>query len=59
LGQTFLDEFCRELTSQLRRGSPTAAFCATIASAGGRLAAVLSRASDDVNELGDALVLID
>jgi uncharacterized membrane protein len=45
--------------SQLRRGSPTATFCATIASAGGRLAAVLPRASNDVNELSDALVLIE
>jgi len=59
LGQPALDELCRELTSQLRHGKPTAAFCTAIASAGARLAAVLPRASDDVNELGDALVLVD
>ena len=59
LGQATLDDLCGQLTAQLRREHPTAAFCATIAAAGKRLAAVLPRAGDDVNELGDALVLLD
>ena len=59
LGPKALDELCSQLTAQLRHGTPTAAFCATIAAAGQRLAPVLPRAADDVNELGDALVLLD
>ena len=59
LGPQALDDLCSQLTAQLRRGTPTAAFCSTIASAGQRLAPVLPRAADDVNELGDALVLLD
>jgi putative membrane protein len=59
LGQGGIDELCNELTTRLRQGSPTAAFCSTIAAAGQRLAPILPRAADDVNELGDALVLLD
>jgi putative membrane protein len=59
LGQGAIDELCSELTTRLRRESPTAAFCAAIAAAGQRLAPLLPRAADDVNELGDALVLLD
>jgi putative membrane protein len=59
LGPAALDELCSQLTAQLRRGNPTAAFCSTIAAAGKRLSPVLPRATDDVNELGDALVLLD
>ncbi len=59
LGAKGLDELCQQLTAALRHGNPTAAFCATIASAGRLLAPVLPRATDDINELGDALVLLE
>ena len=59
LGSQALDDLCHQLTGQLRHGHHTAAVQSTIAAAGHRLAAVLPRAVDDVNELGDALVLLD
>jgi len=59
LGQSFLDELCRQLTGQLKSGHPTEALCTTITKAGEQLATPLPRASDDENELQDALVLID
>lgn len=59
LGQSFLDELCDELTSRLRAGHPTDALCTVLSAAGQRLAAVLPRAADDVNELPDTLVVMD
>ena len=60
LGQEFLDQLCEQLTQGLRQGeSPAQAMCAVIETAGERLAGPLPRAHDDVNELADALVLID
>jgi putative membrane protein len=59
LGPQALDELCHQLTGQLRHGHHSAAVQSTIAAAGHRLAVVLPRAVDDVNELGDALVLLD
>lgn len=59
LGQSFLDDLCGQLTGQLKAGHPTEALCTTIAKAGEQLATPLPRASDDQNELQDALVLID
>ena len=59
LGQAALDELCVRLTGQLRGQDPTAAICETVRAAGERLAAVLPRALDDVNELPNALVVID
>ena len=53
LGSQALDDLCHQLTGQLRQGHHTAAVQATITAAGHRLAAVLPRAVDDVNELGD------
>lgn len=59
LGQSFLDGLCGQLTEQLHNGHPTEALCTTIEKAGEQLATPLPRASDDQNELQDALVLID
>jgi putative membrane protein len=54
-----LPELSGELNAALASDTLTDAICATVKSAGDRLAAVLPRADDDVNELSDALVLID
>jgi putative membrane protein len=59
LGQSVVDQLCAELTAGLHAGDPTDAFCRTIADAGQRLSEVLPRAEDDVNELADALVMLD
>jgi putative membrane protein len=59
LGQAGIDELCAELTAQLRTENPTEALCRTIAAAGDRLASVLPRAHDDLDELHDALVVLD
>jgi len=59
LGQPAIDELCRQLTDGLSRQSPIDAICETARAAGARLAAVLPRAADDVNELDDALIVID
>ena len=59
LGAQALDELSVELTRSLRSGDLTAALCSTVKSAGDRLAPVLPREGGDVNELPDALVLID
>jgi putative membrane protein len=55
IGQTALDE----LRDTLRGGDVTNALCQTIQAAGQRLAPVLPRQADDVNELPDALVTLD
>ena len=59
LGQPVLDELCGQLTARLRPAGPTEAICQTVRSAGSRLATVLPRAADDVNELPDGLVTVD
>lgn len=59
LGQGTLNELCVSLTADLRSTSPTQALCTTIRVAGDRLASVLPRAEGDVNELSDALVVLD
>lgn len=59
IGQTTLDELRDTLISGLRGGDVTNAFCQTIQAAGRRLAPVLPRQADDVNELPDALVTLD
>lgn len=59
LGQDQLDALCRELTRQLQHRSPIDALCATLEAAGQRLRTVLPRSQDDVNELADALVVVD
>jgi uncharacterized membrane protein len=59
LGLPAIEELCGELTRSLKSGNMTAAICSTVKSAGERLASVLPREGGDVNELPNALVLID
>ena len=59
LGAPAVQAICDELTSKLKAGDITAALCSTIALAGDKLGAVLPRLADDVNELADALVVIE
>lgn len=59
LGQPFLDRLCKQLTAGLHQRNPMEALCGVIAEAGEQLSGPLPRAAGDVNELQDALVLID
>jgi putative membrane protein len=59
VGQPKIDALCKQLTDHLRRGSLSTALCETIAAAGNELSKTLPRQADDVNELPDALVLLD
>ena len=59
LGQASLDGLCQQLTEGLKRGHPTEAICGAIAEAGTQLSGPLPRDAGDVNELHNALVLID
>ncbi len=59
LGQAELDALRDNLVTQLKTAHPRDALCHVLALAGEKLAAVLPRAADDVNELTDALVVID
>jgi putative membrane protein len=59
LGQPFLDRLCKQLTAGLHQRNPMEAVCGVIAEAGEQLSGPLPRAAGDVNELQDALVLID
>ena len=59
LGQAALDALCAALTSNLRDLQPTDAICQTIRVVGDKLAPVLPRAEDDVNERSDSLILLD
>ena len=59
LGQAALDELCATLTGRLREVHPADALCSIIGVAGERLAPVLPRAEGDINELPNALVVLD
>lgn len=59
LGQHQIDQLCNELTSRLHEGRVIDALCDTLLLVGQRLAVVMPRQSDDVNELADALVVVD
>lgn len=59
LGQPALNELRDHLTAALAKQRLGDAICDTIAAAGARLAGVLPRAEGDVNELPDALVMLD
>lgn len=59
LGPDTLEALCARLTEELRRGDVAEALCVSIRETAGRLAPVLPRKDDDVNELSDALVLLD
>jgi len=58
IGQPAIDTLCAELTTRLKQGDVIEALCATIATAGERLAAVQPRVGGDVNELADTLVVM-
>lgn len=59
LGQVAVDELCAKLTEDLHTGNLPDAICATIEQARIRLSEALPRAEGDINELHDALVLLD
>ncbi len=59
LGQPFLDRLCQQLTADLHRGSAVDALTNVIREAGTQLSGPFPRAATEVNELHDALVLID
>lgn len=59
LGQDAVDELCGVLTASLHEAHPAEAICRTVTAAGEKLAPVLPRADDDVNELPNALVTLD
>ena len=59
LGQTSLDQLCQQLNEGLRQGHSSDAICRVIAEAGRQLSGPLPRANKNVNELPDALILID
>lgn len=55
-----LETLCQQLTTALHDGMPLAdALCQCIAAAGKLLAPIAPRQADDVNELPDALVILD
>jgi putative membrane protein len=59
LGQAQIDQTCAEFTRRLSERRAVEALCETARSLGQRLSGVLPRAADDVNELSDALVVLD
>lgn len=59
LGQPALDDLCAKFSERLAKGGPVSALCETIEEAGRLLASVLPREAGDVNELPDALVVME
>ena len=59
VGQAVLDQLCEQLTTALKQGNPTEALQTVITEAGKHLSGPLPRSADDVNQLADALVLLD
>jgi putative membrane protein len=59
LGQAQIDQTCADFTRLLSERTAVDALCETARSLGQRLSGVLPRAPDDVNELSDALVVLD
>ncbi len=59
IGQDQIDAWCAEFTQRLHASNPTQALCETIRSVGQTLSPLLPRAANDVNELPDALLLLD
>lgn len=59
LGPNALQDVCDTLTTQLRHSHPADAISQAVAVVGQKLAPLLPRAADDVNELPDALVTLD
>lgn len=59
VGQEVIERWRNELTAALRRSSVTDSLCQVIGQIGDSLATPLPRLSSDVNELADALVVLD
>ncbi len=59
LGQKFPEDLCQQLTTGLRSKDVATAICETIQHAALSLESALPRTDGDVNELPDALVLLD
>lgn len=59
LGQARLDSLCTQLTTGLKQGSVAEALVQTITTAGESLSGPLPRNSGDVDELPNALVILD
>lgn len=59
LGQDQIDLACAEFTSRLHSGDMIDAFCVTAVELGEKLSPLFPRSEDDVNELADALVVIN
>lgn len=59
LGQDTLDQLRDQLISDFKEGNATEAICKAIEDAGDFLSGPLPRQADDINELEDALVLLD
>ena len=59
LGQATLDELRDQLTASLKSQSLADSICRTITAAAPKLAEALPRAEGDINELPDALVILD
>jgi putative membrane protein len=59
LGQAEIEKACAEFTRRLRERTSIDALCESAISLGQRLSVPLPRAEDDVNELSDALVVLD
>ena len=57
--QPTLDEVCHGLAGKVGSGHATEAICEALDELGSKLATLLPRAQDDVNEVPDALVTID
>jgi putative membrane protein len=59
LGQDRIETLCQQFVERLHRGTPTAALCETAREVGQQLAPLLPRQAGSVNELPDALVVLD
>lgn len=59
VGQDTIDGWRSELVTALKQSGVSEAICHVIQQIGERLAAALPRQSDDVNELSDALIVLD
>jgi putative membrane protein len=59
LGSGQDEVWCAELTGRLHAGPPVTALCETIRTVGQQLSTTVPRQEHDVNELSDALVLLD
>ena len=59
LGVSVIEQLCQQLTAGLRQGKPLESFCGVIEAAGRQLSGPWPRTAGDVNELPDALVILD